>query len=76
MALLYSLSFLYVCCMIHLVVLKNKTVYTYGDGGGIVVIVVSIYHLLYEYLDCSVKLIEEFVLQFQGASILSTTSTS
>jgi len=62
--------------MIHLVVLKNKTVYTYGDGGGIVVIVVSIYHMLYEYLDCIVKLIQEFVLQFQGASILSITSTS
>jgi len=57
-------------------VVKNKTVYTYGDGDGIVIIVVSIYHLLYEYLDCSVKLTEEYVLQFQGASILSATSTS
>jgi hypothetical protein len=58
MALLYSVSFLYVCCTIHVVVVKNKTVYTYGDGNGIVIIVVSIYHLLYEYLDCSVKVIE------------------
>jgi len=38
---------------------KNKTVYTYGDGDGIVIIVVAIYHLLFECLDCSVKLIEE-----------------
>jgi hypothetical protein len=58
-----------------MVVVKNKTVYTYGDGDGIVTIVVSIYHLLYEYLDCN-RRIEKFVLQFQGASILSATSTS
>jgi hypothetical protein len=61
--------------MICVVVVKNKTVYTYSDGDGIV-IVVTIYHLLYEYLDCSVKLTEEFVLQFQGAGILPVTSTS
>jgi hypothetical protein len=60
-----------------MVVVKNKTVYTYGDDDdGIIIIVVAIYHLLYEYLDCRVKLTEEFVLHFQGASILSATSTS
>jgi hypothetical protein len=52
MAVLYSLSFLYICCMKHMVVVKNNTVYTYGDG----IIIVAIYHLLYEYLACSVKL--------------------
>lgn len=59
-----------------MVVVKNKTVYTYGDGDGIIIIVVAIYHLLYQYLDCRVKLTEEFVLHFQGASILLATSTS
>jgi hypothetical protein len=42
-----------------MVVVKNKTVYTYGDGDGII-IVVAIYHLLYGYRDCSVKLTEEY----------------
>ena len=58
MALLHSLSSLHICCIKHMVVVKNKTVYTCGDGDGIVIIVVAIYHLLYEYIDCSVKLTE------------------
>lgn len=42
----YSFSFLYVFCIIHMVV-KNKTVYMYGDyDDGIIIIVVAIYHLL------------------------------
>jgi len=50
MALLYSLSFLYLCYMIHMAVVKNKTVYTYDDGDGIIIIVVAIYHYFIYYL--------------------------
>jgi len=56
-----SLFSFYPIHLLHnrMVGVKNKTVYTYGDGDGIVIIVVAIYHLLFECLDCSVKLIEE-----------------
>jgi hypothetical protein len=59
MAHLYSLSFLYICCLKHMVAVKNKTLHTYGNCDRIVIIVAAIYHLLYEYLECSVKLTEE-----------------
>jgi len=50
MTILYSLSFLHFCCMIHMAVAKNKTVYTYQDSDGIIIIFVAIYHYFIYYL--------------------------
>jgi hypothetical protein len=52
-----------------MVVVKNSTAYTYGDHNDGIIIIIVVAICWYEYLDCSVKLTEQFVLHFQEASI-------